>query len=181
MLPCRDLGFDGDEVDRRLALNGQRKSDTSIDVSQDLDEQDNEGLTQQLFEGVTRVLEWCRSADGGPARALRVAAAFHVLTGRSQGEIARADGLSRTSLSRTVATFKDAFNGDALLGTCQPLAPLRDMEKDKGGRPVENRSHDVTGFARLEDIGVSKKQSSRWQKLASVPEEQVAKRLARMP
>lgn len=47
---------------------------------------------------------------------------------------------------------------------------LRSTQLDKGGRPSENRSHDVTGF-RLSDLEISKMQSSRWQKLANIPEE----------
>ena len=41
---------------------------------------------------------------------------------------------------------------------------LTGMEKNKGGRPNgENRSNDTTSLA---DMGVSKDQSSQWQKLA---------------
>lgn len=49
---------------------------------------------------------------------------------------------------------------------------LRDMEKAKGGRPENNPSNDATGFAKektLDEIGISRDQSSRWQKLAAVP------------
>lgn len=45
---------------------------------------------------------------------------------------------------------------------------LREMPKHKGGRPSENRSHDARGLA---DIGINWTQSSRWQQVASVPEE----------
>lgn len=50
---------------------------------------------------------------------------------------------------------------------------LREREMAKGGRPAENRSDDVTGFRReetLSDIGISKQQSSDWQRLADIPE-----------
>lgn len=51
---------------------------------------------------------------------------------------------------------------------------LKVMEKAKGGgdvsKPKEHRSQDVTS-ATLDDIGVTKMQSSRWQKQATVPEE----------
>ena len=47
---------------------------------------------------------------------------------------------------------------------------LRSAQLDKGGRPSENRSHDVTGF-RLSDLDISKMQSSRWQKIANIPED----------
>jgi hypothetical protein len=50
---------------------------------------------------------------------------------------------------------------------------LAEMEKAKGGRPAENPSRSVTGFPKqtLDDLGISRPQSSRWQKLASIPEE----------
>lgn len=52
---------------------------------------------------------------------------------------------------------------------------LRNSNKPKGGRPSKNRSHDVTGFENsaqtLSEIGISKNDSSRWQKLADMPEE----------
>lgn len=47
---------------------------------------------------------------------------------------------------------------------------LRVTPLDKGGRPTENRSHDGTGF-RLSDLDISKNQSSRWQKIANIPED----------
>ncbi len=43
---------------------------------------------------------------------------------------------------------------------------LRRMEKNKGGRPKENRSHHGTG---LSDLGLNKNQSSRWQTIESIP------------
>ena len=43
---------------------------------------------------------------------------------------------------------------------------LKAMEKNKGGQP-KNRSTDTTGT--LQELGVSKDQSSKWQRLADVP------------
>lgn len=43
---------------------------------------------------------------------------------------------------------------------------LGEREKSVGGRPTENRSHDVTS---LSDLGISKIQSSRWQAIAGIP------------
>lgn len=49
---------------------------------------------------------------------------------------------------------------------------LRELPKNVGGRPVENRSDDATGSAqRLCDLGITKDQSSRYQRLAAMPEE----------
>jgi hypothetical protein len=43
--------------------------------------------------------------------------------------------------------------------------------KNEGGRPSENRSRAVTGSApKLEELGVTKMQSHRWQQVASVDE-----------
>ena len=51
---------------------------------------------------------------------------------------------------------------------------LRDMDLDKGGRPNTegNRSHDETG---LEDLGISKTQSSRYQQLTKAENEKFNK------
>jgi len=46
---------------------------------------------------------------------------------------------------------------------------LETSNKSNGGRPPNNRSSDATGFVQtLDDIGISKDQSSRWQKLADI-------------
>ena len=47
---------------------------------------------------------------------------------------------------------------------------LADMPKHPPGPEKQDRLHDVTDPPRLEDIGVSKIQSHRWQQVASVPE-----------
>lgn len=49
---------------------------------------------------------------------------------------------------------------------------LRETEKAKGGRPTEtgNTVLPVSDRSTLDDLGVSKKQSSDWQKLATVPD-----------
>ena len=48
---------------------------------------------------------------------------------------------------------------------------LAETEKNPGGRPAENRSHDGTGFSpKLSDMGITKNDSSRWQSIASIPE-----------
>lgn len=52
---------------------------------------------------------------------------------------------------------------------------LKAMEKNKGGgdphKPKEHRSTDTTS-ATLLDLGVSKDQSSKWQRLADVPDDE---------
>ena len=45
---------------------------------------------------------------------------------------------------------------------------LAEMPKHPAGRPSVNRSHDATDLPpTLDDIGINKTQSSRWQKLAA--------------
>jgi len=51
---------------------------------------------------------------------------------------------------------------------------LKEQDKNEGGRPPENQSHDATSYSKpptLEDIGINKSQSSRWQQIAGVPEQ----------
>ena len=51
---------------------------------------------------------------------------------------------------------------------------LKRLAKNKGGQPEKNRSQPATSSfdvePTLDDIGVSKSQSSRYQKLANIPE-----------
>ena len=46
---------------------------------------------------------------------------------------------------------------------------LEETPLHEGGRP-KNRSHDGTGLPTLEELGVNKNQSSRWQHIADIPE-----------
>ena len=49
---------------------------------------------------------------------------------------------------------------------------LEKAPKNVGGRPSENQSHDATTLApTLTDLGITKDESSRYQKLAAMPEE----------
>jgi len=56
---------------------------------------------------------------------------------------------------------------------------LKDMEKHPPGPiPVRDRLHDATDLPpRLEDLGISKSQSSRWQLIASIPEQDFEERV----
>lgn len=48
---------------------------------------------------------------------------------------------------------------------------LAAADKHEGGRPSENRSQNGTGLpSRLADLGVTKRQSSDWQRMAKIPE-----------
>jgi hypothetical protein len=42
------------------------------------------------------------------------------------------------------------------------------MSHASGGRPKENQSQPVTGLSTLEDIGITRNDSSRWQNIAKV-------------
>ena len=55
---------------------------------------------------------------------------------------------------------------------------LKQMQKAKAGRPTKNRSKRSTDFPTLAELGVTKDQSSQWQKLADVPDKQFAAALA---
>lgn len=56
---------------------------------------------------------------------------------------------------------------------------LKEMEK-QGPGDYRKRSHDVTVCPKLEDIGISKMQSSRWQQEATVPEKDFEAYVAKM-
>jgi site-specific DNA-methyltransferase (adenine-specific) len=47
---------------------------------------------------------------------------------------------------------------------------LAETNLDKGGRPTKNLSHNASGLFKLNDIGISKDQSSRWQSISAIPE-----------
>ncbi len=51
---------------------------------------------------------------------------------------------------------------------------LKEMEKAKGGQPHQKKStgNSVLPVRTLDDMGISKKESSRWQQEADVPEEE---------
>ncbi len=49
---------------------------------------------------------------------------------------------------------------------------LKVMEKAEGGRPTEKTPAVASGVSSLADLGVSHKQSSQWQKLAKVAEQE---------
>lgn len=39
------------------------------------------------------------------------------------------------------------------------------MEKNRGGRPSENQSHDGTGLFSLSEMSISRNRSSRWHEI----------------
>ncbi len=57
---------------------------------------------------------------------------------------------------------------------------LRDMEKHEGGRPKKTGNKSQPVFQpKLAELGVTKAQSSRWQKLADLPEDKFEARVAK--
>ena len=58
---------------------------------------------------------------------------------------------------------------------------LKEEELDKGGRPSENRLHDVTSLSKLSDLGIEKIQSHRWQKIANMPAHRPENNSANLP
>lgn len=54
---------------------------------------------------------------------------------------------------------------------------LSDMDKHPPGPSGGDRSHDGTDPPRLFDLGISKNQSSRWQSIASIPEDEFESRV----
>lgn len=54
---------------------------------------------------------------------------------------------------------------------------LSDMDKHPPGPSSGDRSHDGTDPPRLVELGISKNQSSRWQSIASIPEEEFEDRV----
>ncbi len=56
---------------------------------------------------------------------------------------------------------------------------IAEMEKHEGGRPLENQSYAATGYPpTLAELGITKDQSSKWQQLAALPQEEFEARLA---
>src|SRR5262249_44449662 len=55
---------------------------------------------------------------------------------------------------------------------------VRDMPKNKGGRPTENQSDDSIGFPTLAEQGISLDESSTWQAMALIPEDELEEDLA---
>jgi hypothetical protein len=56
---------------------------------------------------------------------------------------------------------------------------LKEIEKAKGGRPPKNLSDGFTSSKTLSDYGVTRQQSSDWQKLADVPDDDFEASLTR--
>lgn len=77
--------------------------------------------------------------------------------------------------ARNVLRSQEAANHAAHVSMlCQRRAGelLAQTPKHPGGQPSKNHSHDESGSVpRLEDLGVNHNQSSRWQKLAAIPED----------
>lgn len=75
------------------------------------------------------------------------------------------------------AYFKQAKNTDAERKACEIRLRaerkagelLKKMDKAKGGRPSKTPSHEE-GVSTLKDMGITEKQSAKWQQLADVPE-----------
>ena len=55
---------------------------------------------------------------------------------------------------------------------------LKDREKHPGGRPAQNLSDDRTGLPTLPDLGITRNQSSSWQKIAAMPERDFERHIA---
>lgn len=55
---------------------------------------------------------------------------------------------------------------------------LAEMPKDEGGRPAKRTGSIVEPVSKLNDLGISKKQSHRWQAVATVPERQFEQHIA---
>jgi N6-adenosine-specific RNA methylase IME4 len=87
-----------------------------------------------------------------------------------RAEVARV-AARKAKLSEEACLDWEEFSLDAQREAGRMLA---EMPKNPGGgdRRSDHRSHDATGGpAKLEDLGVSKTQSSRWQAVASLPDE----------
>lgn len=54
---------------------------------------------------------------------------------------------------------------------------LRERKKHPPGPERKDKLHDVTYLPKLEDLGIEKIQSSRWQNIASIPEEEFEKEI----
>lgn len=56
---------------------------------------------------------------------------------------------------------------------------LQETPKNEGGRPSQNKSQDATTLSpTLEEIGITKSDSSRWQKIAELPEDKFEEHIA---